>query len=516
VKKYPYIEPTIRTIAGSLVTACGVAILIDPNLLNIALGVLFFVGLNLFQSSFTQFCLMEKILKRLGFRSQMDEIRRMALHDALTGLPNRANLEERIASALSLAKRNDYKVAMLFIDIDSFKQVNDLHGHKVGDQLLVSMANLLSANVRRHDTVARWGGDEFVIVLPYTKSLDSCLAVAEKLKATVQLSDAGESQHNHSTLSIGISVFPDDGDTTEALLVQADKALYYAKAQGRNNIQVYSRLRERGLGFVGFDLSARFAAAVSQHKIAVHYQPIVDAKSTRLVGMEALARWCDNGTWVSPGVFIPMAENLGLIHELGQHVLERALSDYRTLCGPDQPRLAVNISNRQLFSNTFVADITARVAQHGLTPQQLKLEVTESIALDTHNAQRTLKQLADAGFYLSIDDFGTGFSSLSRLHELPVNELKIDISFVRRAKTEEGKVMLRTIANMAHDMKLALVAEGVEDQETADILRAMGIEYLQGYCFGRPMPPDEFTRHRPGAAASQLPAPAAQVPLANN
>jgi len=278
-----------------------------------------------------------------------------------------------------------------------------------------------------------------------------------------------------------------------------------AKAEGRNNIQVYSRLRERGLGYVGFDLTARFAAAVSQRKILVHYQPIVEAKTAHLVGMEALARWRDEDAWVSPGIFIPMAENLGLIHELGQQVLERALSDYRTLCGPGQLRMAVNISNRQLFSQAFVEDIVARVAQHGLTPQQLKLEVTESIALDTHNAQRTLKQLADAGFYLSIDDFGTGFSSLSRLHELPVNELKIDISFVRRAKTGEGKVMLRTIANMAHDMNLALVAEGVEDQETADILRTMGVEYLQGYFFGWPAPPNEFAARTPRAAeAAQL------------
>ena len=226
MKKYPYIEPTIRTIVGSLVSACAAAILIDPSLLNISLGVIFFVGLNLFQSSFTHFCLMEKILKRIGFRSEMDEIRHMALHDTLTGLPNRSSLEEHIANALSLAKRTNHKVAMLFIDVDSFKQVNDLHGHKAGDQLLLSMAN-----VRRHDTVARWGGDEFVVVLPEIHSIENCIVVAEKLKDAVQKSASAGSHGNHATLSMGISVFPDDGDTTEALLVQADKALYFG--QGR-------------------------------------------------------------------------------------------------------------------------------------------------------------------------------------------------------------------------------------------------------------------------------------------
>ena len=484
-------------------TACSIAVLVDPSLLNIALGVIIFVGLNLFQSSFTQFCLMEKLLKRVGFRSEMDEIRTMALHDALTGLPNRAHLEERISNSLSLAKRSNNKVAMLFIDIDSFKQINDLHGHKAGDQILIAMAKLLRANVRKHDTVARWGGDEFVVVLEDVESIDVCAIVAEKLKDNVQShSIALAHGHNQPSLSIGVSVFPDDGDTTEALLVQADKALYYAKAQGRNNVQMYSRLRS--LGFADFNLSTRLAAAVSQGNILVHYQPIVDAKTTRIVGMEALARWRDKDAWVSPGEFIPMAENLGLIHELGLQVLERALADYRGLCGQRQLRLAVNISNRQLFSKSFVDDLTARIAKHGLTPQHLKLEITESIALDTDNAQRTLRHLANAGFYLSIDDFGTGFSSLSRLHELPVNELKIDISFVRRAKTTEGQVMLRTIANMAHDMKLVLVAEGVEDQETADILRALNVEYLQGYFFGRPVPSGQFTSLTSRAEESEL------------
>ncbi len=213
--------------------------------------------------------------------------------------------------------------------------------------------------------------------------------------------------------------------------------------------------------------------------------------------MEALARWRDRDVWVSPGIFIPVAESLGLIHELGQLVLETGLVDYRKLCGKNELRLAVNISNRQLFSKTFVSDIIERITRHQLSPQHLKLEITESIALDTSNAQRTLNQLADAGFYLSIDDFGTGFSSLSRLHELPVNELKIDMSFVRRAKSQEGKAMLRTIANLARELNLALVAEGVEDQDTADILGNLGIDYLQGYFFGRPVALEEFINREP-------------------
>jgi EAL domain-containing protein (putative c-di-GMP-specific phosphodiesterase class I) len=224
----------------------------------------------------------------------------------------------------------------------------------------------------------------------------------------------------------------------------------------------------------------------------VHYQPVVDATTHKPVSVEALARWHDEKHgWISPGIFIPLAENIGLIEEVGIQVLEKSLAHYSTCPWKDHIRLAVNVSNRQLFSSSFLPMLIDLLLSHDLEPENLKLEITESSALETDNAINTLQTLSDAGFYMSLDDFGTGFSSLSRLHQLPFNELKIDMSFVRRIKTEEGRTMLKIITDMGKSMNLVIVAEGIEDKESADILRDMGVDYLQGFYFSKPKPHDE-------------------------
>ncbi len=491
MKKRPYIEPVIRTIAGGFLIICAFVALYYPELKFYWLGFLFFIGINLFQSGLTRFCLMENMLKRLGFRSEMDEIRTMALHDALTALPNRTFLEDQINRSIAHAQRSEQKVALLFIDLDNFKQINDVQGHKVGDQLLISVSQILQSRLRSYDTLARWGGDEFVVVIPDLDDPDLALSIAEKLMAAVN-EKLGLDQKFHTTLSIGIAMYPDDAASTESLLIQADKALFHAKSQGRNNIQVFGDIHEQGIGYLDTELTSRFTRALKNKELLVHYQPIVHATTFQPVSVEALARWNDESEgWVSPGVFIPLAETMGLIEDVGKQVLETSLAYFSKCQAKNNIRMAVNISNRQLFSKEFLPSLIELVTKYHIEPNRLKLEITESSALETESAVYTLQALSDKGFYISLDDFGTGFSSLSRLHQLPFDELKIDMSFVHRINTEEGKTMLQTIVNMAKAMDLDVVAEGVEDLQSAHALRDMGVDYLQGFYFSKPRPPEE-------------------------
>jgi predicted signal transduction protein with EAL and GGDEF domain len=367
-----------------------------------------------------------------------------------------------------------------------------LHGHKSGDRLLVKVSAILRANLRESDVLARWGGDEFVVLLPFTREAETARAVAAELMRKLQLELEKHYSDAFVTLSIGIAVYPDDAESGETLLVQADKALFYAKSQGRNNIQMYSDLQTKTGGFEDAEMTSRFVAAVKQHLLQVHYQPVMDATDhARVVGVEALARWHDSKYgWVSPARFIPLAENMGLINEVGRQVLEQALSHFSDCsCVSADMKLAVNVSKRQLMSEDFYPMLLDMLARYEVEPRRVKLEITESIALEgIDQAKMYLERLSKAGFALSLDDFGTGFSSLSHVHELPFDEIKIDISFVRRIKTPEGQVLVKTIVEMGHAMQLVLVAEGVEDHETAEILKEMGVEMLQGYHFARPMP----------------------------
>jgi predicted signal transduction protein with EAL and GGDEF domain len=347
-----------------------------------------------------------------------------------------------------------------------------------------------------------------VVLLPFSQDVEITRKVASEMMRKLQTNLEKRDRDMYVTLSIGIAVYPDDGDSGESLLMLADKALFYAKSQGRNNIQMFSDLQTHATGFEDVDMTSRFVAAVKQNLLQVNYQPVMDANNhANMVGVEALARWHDDKYgWVSPASFIPLAENLGLINEVGRQILEQAMHHFSQRSGLcTGVKLAVNVSNRQLVSDDFYPMIMAMVERFGLMPGQIKLEITESIALQgVEQARGPLQKLSDAGFTLSLDDFGTGFSSLSLVHELPFDEIKIDISFVRRIKTPEGKVLVRTIVDMGHAMKLALVAEGVEDRETADILREMGVEMLQGYYFSRPLSQEECTNFIEGLSAMSV------------
>ena len=344
------------------------------------------------------------------------------------------------------------------------------------------------------------GGDEFVILLPDLDSLDALQAVAHKLVEVMRQTFDLDGQVVSATFSMGIAVYPDDGASVDELLARADRAMFYAKSQGRNNFQLFSDMSSKGLGKKELYIQTRLAQAIRQERIDVWFQPLVGARldergQPRLAGMEALARWHDPDLgWISPASFIPMAENLGLIGELSDLVRRKALQRFRPwLDKRPELHLSINISKRQLFAQGFTDMLLQDAERYGIPVSALVLEVTESVALmDVEFAETRLQQLAAAGFELSIDDFGTGYASLSQLHDLPVKELKIDISFVRRAHTPEGLRLIQAIISLGQALRLRIVAEGIEDEATASILRELGVNLFQGYLFGKPMPADEL------------------------
>lgn len=423
------------------------------------------------------------------------QITHMALHDALTALPNRVLLEDRIKISLRQASRTHKKVGICFIDLDHFKNINDSLGHKSGDKLLLAFSGRLRRQLREGDTVARWGGDEFVLLLPDMDSEQAIRDVALKVSEEVQTPLQIEDTELVVTFSMGVALYPDDGEDIETLFSQADRAMFFAKAQGRNQTCFFRDMTTKGIGKKELYIQNRLATAINSQQIQAWFQPIIAADSGRCAGIEVLARWHDNEQgWISPATFIPMAENLGLIHELGHQVLLASLTAAQRWqeSGLDLT-LAINISKRQLFTPYFTERLLEEVDKHQIPPARIILEITESLALlDVEHAADRLQELKQAGFRIAIDDFGTGYSSLSQLHEMQVDELKIDISFVRRLHEANGLSMTQAIINLAHALKLETVAEGVETPEAAQKLHELGVDKLQGYYFAKPMPAEDF------------------------
>ena len=428
-------------------------------------------------------------------RASQRQLEYMAHHDPLTGLPNRTLLTDRLKHTLQRCERMNLQCALLFIDLDNFKHVNDTLGHAIGDQLLVSVAQLIRRTLRISDTVARLGGDEFVIVLdPMDKSLPSSV-VAQKIIDALASGYMVESHEICISASIGIALYPGDGGDEDTLLRNADAAMYQAKAHGRNAFHYYApELTERARERLTLDSLLRHATERGEFFLV--YQPQYAIGSHALVGIEALIRWAhpQQGI-VSPARFIPLAEESGAIVDIGAWVLKEAcaaMARWRA-AGTAPPKMAINISVRQLERTDFTALVRDTILETGLPPECIELEITESVIMNATDAIDRLLELRAIGVKLSIDDFGTGYSSLAYLRKLPIDKLKIDRSFMLDlAIGEDNGVIVRAIINLARSLNLTTVAEGVEQDFQMDFLRREGCDVVQGFLTGKPMGEDEL------------------------
>ena len=423
------------------------------------------------------------------------ERERQAVYDALTGLPNRALLQQRATTALADASRTGCAVAVMLLDLDHFKEINDTLGHRVGDNLLRAVGERLAGAVRETDVVARLGGDEFGILTSCMTSADDAVVLAERLLAVLREPFFVDGVRLQSQASIGIAVCPDHGSDVETLVQRADVALYTAKEE-RGCWAMYSpeadRYTPERLAMLG-----ELRTGLETGQLVVFYQPKSDAKTGVVVGVEALARWQHpTRGLLAPDEFIPLAENTGLIGDLTFEVLRQALAQVRTWHRKGMRLgVSVNLSVRQLTDMNLPRDVAALLADFHLHASVLTLEVTETtIMADPSRTLNVLRMLADIGIDLSIDDFGTGYSSLAYLRRLQADELKIDKSFVMgMSRNSNDAVIVRSTIELGHNLGLRMVAEGVEDAETWHLLRNLGCDVIQGYHLSRPLPPQQIT-----------------------
>lgn len=419
------------------------------------------------------------------------EAKKLANHDALTGLPNRLLLRDRTEQAIQKALRSQQRVAMLLLDIDNFKVINDSLGHSIGDALLKEVAARLSLASRALDTVSRQGGDEFIVLLPELGGFDVVGAFAERLLAAISAPFILQGNRYDLSASIGISLFPDDSDDAESLFRHADSAMYQAKLDGRNRYRFFFLDIERSIRARHL-MEQRMRSALEDGVFEVFYQAKVVASENLVVGMEALVRWrTSEGNLIPPAEFIPLAEETGLIIPIGRYVLEQACQDTQVLIAQGMNVVvSVNISAVQFREASFLHMVQDILLVSTLAPKFLELEITEGVlAKDIANTQQVLSSLRSMGVRIAFDDFGTGYSSLTYLKRFPVDVLKIDQSFVRDMLVDKSDAaIIEAIVKLAQALGLELVAEGVETQEQASALQAVGCQIMQGYLYSRPIP----------------------------
>ena len=437
------------------------------------------------------------IFSDISERKEAEEkIFHLAHHDSLTGLHNRMSLRMELSQAIARAKMNNQMLAVMFIDLDQFKDINNVYGHDQGDRVLMQVAKRLHRCVRGSDIVGRPGGDEFVVILPTVSKPEVAAKVAEQIRGALEQPYLVAGRQLLSGSSIGVAIYPQDGDDSEELMKCADVAMYQAKAQGRNNVQFYQSSHEEVMRErlrLGHEL--RQAQKLGQFQL--HYQPKFEARSDRLIGLEALLRWehPELGS-VQPERFIPVAEETGLIQSLGNWVLDEACRQMRVWRDqglPDFGTVAVNLSAHQLGSPGLCDEVAVVLGRHGLPASCLEFEITESMLIQDIDANiRKLEDLRRMGVKLSIDDFGTGYSSLSYLKLLPIDALKLDRSFVHELETDASNVAICiSTITLAHNLGLQVIAEGVETEGQRDFLVRQHCDILQGYLLGAAQPASE-------------------------
>jgi diguanylate cyclase (GGDEF)-like protein/PAS domain S-box-containing protein len=421
-----------------------------------------------------------------------------AYHDPLTGLPNRIHLRKRMHPALASARRSGRGLAVMFLDLDHFKVVNDTLGHAVGDRLLQEVAGRLKECVREDDMVARVGGDEFILLLPSVRHAEGAARIARKLLDRIEDVFDADGHELSVTTSVGIALFPQHGDDEETLLRNADAAMYRAKELGRNGYQFCDSATGR-LAFDRMALQERLGHALDRGEISLAYQPQVEIRSGRIVGVEALLRWHDpqKGA-IPPAEFVPLAEDTGLIVRLGEWTLEQACRQARAWQAQGLPalRVAVNVSVRQLWQPDLKKSIRRILEETSLDPRNLDLEITETTAMQNFDLTAPiLRDLAAMGVAITIDDFGTGYSSLSYLKLLPVQRLKIDRSLVAGIDRDRRDLaIVKAVVRLAHSLGLTVVAEGVETEEQKNTLARLRCDEMQGWIFSDAVPEEHFAR----------------------
>ena len=431
-----------------------------------------------------------------SYKESEQRVAHLAHHDVLTGLPNRLHLQTFLAQSILIAKRRSEQLAVMFLDLDRFKNVNDTLGHTVGDELLIQVAGRLKACIRDYDVVARLGGDEFVVILRGPDILPEAIAVAKKLN--FQLSQRFEiGAHTlHTSTSIGIALYPDNADHMDDLMKNADTSMYFAKSDGGNSFRFFSPTMNQG-AHEKLKMEGQLFVAIEKQQLRLHYQIQMD-EMNRPLGAEALIRWLhpERGL-VMPAAFIPMVEETGLILPIGHWVLDTACAQLRQWQDDaltSELVLAVNVSARQFCQPDFVEQVRKVAQRHMINPALLKLEITESMLLkNVDEVIVTMSALRALGVKFSLDDFGTGYSCLQYLKRLPLNQIKIDRSFIHELVSDKSdQAIVRTIVAMAHNLNLNVIAEGVETEEQREILLGMGCTHFQGYLFGKAVPIDEF------------------------
>jgi diguanylate cyclase (GGDEF)-like protein len=432
-----------------------------------------------------------------GLEAANRQLRHLASHDALTGLPNRLLLDDRLAQAVAHADRDGHAFALAMFDLDRFKVINDSLGHHAGDELLKEVARRLNSVARSTDTVARMGGDEFVILLDRIATRDTAEHVARRAIEALQAPINLVGVDIRTSASIGIAIYPHDGKCVEALLANADAAMYCAKQRGRNNIQYFAE----GMNSVTQErvkLESDLHAALDLQQFELHYQPKVDTTTGTIRGAEALVRWRhpERGL-VLPGEFIPMAEECGLIESIGAWVLREACREARTWQrdGSQPMRVAVNLSAFQFRHGNLLQMIRDALQEANLDARCLEVEITETALMsDPEQSVGILEQVSRMGVLVSVDDFGTGYSSMSYLRRFPIDKLKIDRGFISEVMSRPDDLSIVTaIISLAHSLHLKVVAEGVETLEQRELLKNLGCDQYQGYCFSPAVPSKEFT-----------------------